>query len=163
MTQLEQSILDSDCEALVNTVNCEGVMGAGLALQFKNKYPEMFESYRKACANGKVSVGKMDVWRGEKIIINFPTKIEWRCPSQLWYITDGLHHLKYVIKLMKIQSIAIPALGCGLGGLSWSVVEPLIMQILGDLTVGDNKVRIDVYPPIPIPYTLHKGKAIRHG
>lgn len=115
-------IFDSGCEALVNAVNCIGVMGKGLAFQFKKRYPEMFQDYQKACRDG-LRPGQMHIWENEgKYIINFPTKDD-LSPSKLEYIRSGLIALAEVIKEKEIKSIAIPALGCGLGGLSWGQVQ----------------------------------------
>lgn len=138
------NIFDSDCEAIVNTVNCVGVMGKGLALQFKQRYPQMYASYRAACTKDQVSIGEMRVWYepNGKVIINFPTKIHWRNPSQLWFITEGLHDLKRVIRTLGLTSVAIPPLGCGNGGLDWTEVKSLIHAILGNLGI-----RVDIYPP----------------
>lgn len=126
------NILEADVEALVNTVNCVGVMGKGIALQFKNAFPDMYEGYRIACQNKQVVSGKMFCdWivtdNDEfKIVINFPTKRHWRDASRMEDIESGLRSLVEDLKQMKIRSIAIPPLGCGNGGLDWSVVCPMI-------------------------------------
>ena len=109
------NLLEADTEALVNTVNTEGVMGKGLALQFKKVFPEMFEEYKKACKNGEVTIGKMNIFRlasliCPKYIINFPTKINWRRSSHINYIKDCLSDLEKVLKTLNIQSLAIPPL-----------------------------------------------------
>lgn len=126
------NLLEADVEVLVNTVNCVGVMGKGIALQFKNSFPEMYEIYRSACKNKKVIPGQMwvdvviDHNNEFKIIINFPTKRHWRDASRIEDIESGLLSLIEAIKQMKIKSIAIPPLGCGNGGLDWTVVCPMI-------------------------------------
>jgi len=132
------SLLDADVEALVNTVNTVGVMGKGLALQFKRRFPSNFRVYAEACRRGKVQVGRMLVVEtrkhaGPRFIINFPTKKHWRDPSRLEYVRAGLVALIHEVKTRHIQSIAIPPLGCGNGGLAWLDVRPLIDQALCEL------------------------------
>jgi len=123
-------ILKSDCEALVNTVNCFGVMGKGLALQFKKAFPEMFLAYKRDCDFKKVKIGKMHVWKGEKKwIINFPTKYHWRYPSKMEWISEGLIDLVKVLRDNKIKSVAMPPLGCGFGGLHFYLVKKEIEKI----------------------------------
>lgn len=146
------NLLEADVEALVNTVNTEGVMGKGMALQFKKAFPEMFEEYRKACKAGEVMIGVMHVFRrnslaGPRYIINFPTKKQWREPSRLEYIQAGLDALAEEIKKLNIQSIAIPPLGCGFGGLNWKDVYPLIEKNLNQFP----GVCFQVYPPQDSP------------
>lgn len=142
------NILDSDTEAIVNTVNTVGVMGKGIALQFKKAYPNNYKSYSTACKNKEVEIGKMfitldsNISSGEKIIINFPTKQNWRNPSEYSFIEEGLDDLVKVIQNENIKSIAIPPLGAGNGGLKWEVVKKIIEEKLGDL---DTKVL--VYEP----------------
>ena len=128
-------IFRSKAEALVNPVNCVGVMGAGLALQFKWKYLDNFKLYEAACKQGEVVPGQMHVteppkrfgpMKNLKYIVNFPTKRHWKDESRLEDIQEGLKDLARVIQDKNIQSIAIPPLGCGLGGLNWKQVRPLI-------------------------------------
>lgn len=126
-------LLLAKVDALVNPVNCVGVMGKGLALQFKTQFPDNYLAYKTACSTYKVAVGKMFVWANPKgkdpqYIINFPTKIHWRNPSQLNYIITGLQDLLVVVNQLDIKSIAIPRLGCGNGSLYWKDVEPLIVN-----------------------------------
>jgi len=136
-------LLSSDVEAIVNTVNCVGVMGRGIALQFKKKFPDNFKFYENACKNNEVVLGKMLVFQTDelfnpKYIINFPTKKHWRGKSKIEDIELGLDDLLNAIQKYDIKSIAIPPLGCGLGGLDWSVVKPLIerkLSILDEVTV----------------------------
>jgi O-acetyl-ADP-ribose deacetylase (regulator of RNase III) len=131
-------ILDADTEAIVNPVNTVGVMGTGLALQFKRKYPKMFREYLSACRRGELKVGRVLVHsvRGyPRLVVNFPTKRDWRDPSQLEWIEWGLADLQALIGELTIRSIAIPPLGCGHGGLGWSDVRKLIEQRLGDMDV----------------------------
>ncbi len=142
------NILDSEAQALVNTVNTMGIMGKGIALQFKKAYPNNYKSYERACKNEGVEVGKMFVTldrnttSDEKTIINFPTKKNWRRPSEYKYIEDGLDNLIEVINARKIKSIAMPPLGAGNGGLSWENVKKLIEHKLGHLDID-----IYVYEP----------------
>lgn len=135
-----QNIFNLNTEAVINTVNCVGVMGKGLALQFKQKFPENFKVYKKKCINGEINIGKMFIFNNglinkPKFIINFPTKKHWREKSQLAYIEKGLQDLKKVIIDYKIKSISIPPLGCGLGGLKWKDVKNLIIESLSDLDI----------------------------
>lgn len=143
------NILDSNAQALINTVNTMGIMGKGIALQFKKAYPNSYKAYVKASKNEEVKVGKMFVTfdsntiTGERIIIiNFPTKTTWRKPSEYKYIEDGLEDLVEVINNKQIKSIAIPPLGSGNGGLNWEKVKKLIEQKLGHLDID-----IYVYEP----------------
>jgi O-acetyl-ADP-ribose deacetylase (regulator of RNase III) len=142
------NILESGAQALVNTVNTMGVMGKGIALQFKKAYPNNYKAYEKACKNNELQVGKMfvtvdsNISSGERIIINFPTKTNWKKPSEYKYIEDGLQNLVEVIHAKKIKSIAIPPLGAGNGGLNWKKVKEIIEQKLEHLNVD-----IYVYEP----------------
>lgn len=133
------NLLQAQVDALVNTVNTVGVMGKGLALQFKNAFPENFAAYERACKTGEVAVGRMFVVRrlaSPRFIINFPTKKHWKQPSRVEYIRDGLRDLAEQIRRLEIKSIAIPPLGCGNGGLTWSEVKPLILDSLAGLPLG---------------------------
>ena len=132
------SLLAQDVDALVNTVNTQGVMGKGIALQFKRAWPAMFKEYAAACKRGEVTPGRMHVWptgslAGPRYIINFPTKRQWREPSRLDDIEAGLAALTEVVRDLGITSIAVPPLGCGNGGLSWADVEPRIVQSMEPL------------------------------
>ena len=144
----EGNILDSKADALINTVNTVGVMGKGIALQFKKAFPNNFNSYQKACKDGLVDIGRVFVSKdssltsGEKYIINFPTKTHWRRPSEYDYIKSGLSDLKRVIKEYNIQSLAIPPLGAGNGGLNWEIVKELIITYL-----ENESIEIIVYEP----------------
>ncbi len=128
-------LLKSDAEALVNTVNCEGYMGKGIAYQFKLQFPENNADYVKACHHGELRPGVLHHFteRG-KIIINFPTKNKWREKSKMEYIENGLDALIDLIRLLGIQSVAIPPLGSGNGGLVWPEVKKLITRKLHDLS-----------------------------
>ena len=132
------NLLEANTEALVNTVNTVGVMGKGIALQFKEAFPENFRSYQQAVRQGQVQIGSVLVvpitqMNGTRFVINFPTKEHWKSPSRLTYIEQGLDDLVYVLNTYDIHSIALPPLGCGNGGLNWQDVKPLIEQKLGNL------------------------------
>lgn len=132
------NLLNADVEALVNTVNCVGVMGKGIALQFKRAFPENFGAYRRACDAGEVRPGRMHVFEttslaNPRLVINFPTKRHWRGNSRLEDIESGLKALVAVIRERGIRSIGIPPLGCGLGGLDWRVVRPMIEEAMKEV------------------------------
>lgn len=156
-------LIESNAHALVNTVNTVGVMGKGVALKFKEKFPENYEKYRSACKRNQIKIGKMffvkveqaqrdflahpvepnTTTRNPKWIINFPTKEHWRSPSRIEWIETGLLDLKRGIKERKeIRSVAIPQLGCGNGGLDWKKVEPLICDAFKDLVEVDVTIHI---------------------
>src|SRR6266478_1343905 len=142
------NLLDSDAEALVNTVNTVGVMGKGVALMFKEAYPENFKAYEDACRAKQVQIGKMFVTErrqmfGPKWIINFPTKAHWRFPSKMEWIVQGLDDLKLVIREKGVKSVALPPLGAGNGGLNWKDVRPKIEEALAVLSGVD----VIVYEP----------------
>jgi O-acetyl-ADP-ribose deacetylase (regulator of RNase III) len=145
-------ILRADAEALVNTVNCVGIMGRGIALQFKNDFPENFKAYEAACAREEVQPGKMFVFEtrtltNPKFIINFPTKRHWRGKSRMEDIESGLKALVEEIRERCIRSIAIPPLGSGLGGLNWADVRPRIVAALDKL----DDLNVIVYEPNSAP------------
>jgi O-acetyl-ADP-ribose deacetylase (regulator of RNase III) len=147
-------VLETDAEALVNTVNCVGVMGRGVALQFKNAYPENFKVYKRACDRGEVQPGRMLVFEtghltNPKYIINFPTKRHWRGKSRMEDIESGLKALVEEIRTRHITSIAVPPLGSGLGGLNWRDVRLRIEKALSDL----EGVRVLVFEPHAGPDT----------
>lgn len=141
----------SGAQILVNAVNTRGVMGAGLARQFKQRYPTMFAVYRDRCQLGLVRIGAIDVHVVESesssrvIIANFPTKEHWRDPSKLQWIESGLVALRQVIVETEARSIAVPPLGCGLGGLDWSEVSDRIVRSL--TSVAEAGVDVLVHPP----------------
>lgn len=142
-------IFKSDCEAITNTVNCVGAMGAGLALAFKRRYPEMYKEYVEVCNKGELRPGKMHIWENPtgnpKYIINFPTKDDFRKDSEMEYIINGLVALKDEIRARGIKSIAIPALGSGLGNLPWDAVKAHIKNF--ELMLPE-VVRVVVYEPL---------------
>ncbi|WP_421621801.1 type II toxin-antitoxin system antitoxin DNA ADP-ribosyl glycohydrolase DarG [Alkalilimnicola ehrlichii] len=142
------NLLDADVEALVNTVNTVGVMGKGVALMFKEAFPENFRAYQAACKNREVVPGRMFVHErsallGPRWIINFPTKQHWRGKTRMEWIDSGLRDLERVIRVNGIRSIALPPLGCGNGGLPWAQVRPRIESALRDL----QDVRVVVFEP----------------
>lgn len=138
---IKGNLLESEAEALVNTVNTVGVMGKGIALQFKNQFPENYKTYYKACKNNELNIGDLlvteeySLLNGKKIIINFPTKTDWRKPSEYAYVEKGIIKLVDLIKEKDIKSIAIPPLGAGNGGLDWIKVRHLMEFYLRDLDI----------------------------
>lgn len=131
-------LLEANVDALVNAVNCVGVMGRGIALQFKRAWPEMFEVYRAEAAANRVVPGRIQVWptgrlQGPRFILNFPTKRHWQDPSRLEDIDAGLIDLVAQIRELGIGSIAVPSLGAGNGGLDWAVVRPRVVRALEPL------------------------------
>jgi O-acetyl-ADP-ribose deacetylase (regulator of RNase III) len=139
-------LFTSGADALVNTVNCEGVMGGGIALSFKKKYPEYYNDYKNICDQKREEIGFVRLYPEVGLvegIINFPTKDKVQDPSLIGYIELGLNSLRYMLSYWNIRSVAIPALGCGLGGLDWRDVKPLIEKELWDLDTS-----IMVYEPL---------------
>jgi O-acetyl-ADP-ribose deacetylase (regulator of RNase III) len=143
------NLLEAPAEALVNTVNTVGVMGKGIALQFRQAYPEMYRAYEKACKDGEVRLGEVQTFDlgglagSPRWLINFPTKGHWRAASRLADIETGLVDLVAKIRKLNIRSIAVPPLGCGNGGLDWKVVRPLIENAFADLP----DVRVLLFEP----------------
>ena len=145
ITYTTGNIFDSGAECLVNTVNCEGYMGKGIAYQFKLRYPENNKDYVRACKSGELRIGTIH-WFTEdgKLIVNFPTKNKWREKSQMSYVEGGLDLLVELIKDKEVTSIAIPPLGCGNGGLVWGEVKQVVEKKLNPI-IG--KCDITVYEP----------------
>ena len=143
-------LFEAPTEALVNTVNTVGVMGKGLALEFKRRYPDNYRSYVRACARGEVQIGRIFVHdRGPfaghpRYILNFPTKRHWRERSRIEYVREGLKDLKRVLRSLGIRSVAVPPLGAGLGRLPWEKVRAEIESALGDV----EDVEVWVYEPL---------------
>jgi len=137
ITYVRTNIFESNAQVLVNTVNTVGVMGKGLAKEFKRLYPEMFKTYQKFCEEGILTVGKLQVYKTpNKWILNFPTKANWRSPSKLEYIEQGLQKFVDNYERLGVKSVAFPMLGCGNGGLSWEdEVKPLMQKYLSDLPI----------------------------
>ena len=133
---VEGDLLEADVEAWVNPVNCVGVMGRGLAAQFKKAYPDMFASYRAAAKAGEVSPGVLHVYElddARGFVVNLPTKRHWRAKARLEDVDAGLAALATWARARGVASLAVPRLGCGLGGLDWEVVRPRIQGALGAL------------------------------
>jgi O-acetyl-ADP-ribose deacetylase (regulator of RNase III) len=139
------NLLEDTSESIVNTVNCEGYMGKGIAYQFKLKYPENNKDYVRACKSKELRIGTIHSFKeAGKIIINFPTKDKWRKNSEISYIKIGLDLLNDYIIQNNIKSIAIPPLGCGNGGLNWTEIKPLILD---KLQTASNSCLITLYEP----------------
>ena len=138
------NIFESKCQAIINTVNCEGKMGKGLAYQFKKKFPEMEQDYVEVCLKGELYPGKLHIYQEKNfLIINFPTKNKWREKSKIEYIIIGLRKLKEEIIKIGIKSVAIPPLGAGNGGLNWNEVKSEINKELLDM----KNIVFEVYEP----------------
>jgi O-acetyl-ADP-ribose deacetylase (regulator of RNase III) len=142
------NILNSGCYALINTVNTVGVMGKGIALQFKKEFPHNYTVYLQACHDHSLKIGNLLIVKdaslvmGERLIINFPTKTHWRLPSDYNFIEQGLLALANLIITQQIKTIALPALGCGNGGLDWTIVSDMILKHLSHI-----EAEIEVYQP----------------
>lgn len=136
LTYIKGDLFSSPAQVLVNTVNTVGVMGRGIALEFKNRYPEMFKIYQKKCENKSIDIGKLFLWKKEeKWVLLFPTKKHWRYPSQIAYIEEGLKKFANIYDKLGIESIAFPRLGCGNGGLDWNEVRPIMEKYLKNLPI----------------------------
>jgi len=144
IAMLAGDILRSEAQTLVNPVNCAGAMGKGVALQFRRRFPLMYDDYRMRCARGLVRLGEPYLYRGPlpPWIVNFPTKAHWRSRAQLASIRAGLEYLRLSYQSWAITSLAVPALGCGEGGLHWSDVEPVLLHSLERFLIP-----IEVYLP----------------
>jgi len=153
------NLLEADVEALVNTVNTVGVMGKGIALMFKERFPSNMKAYAEACKAKQVQTGKMFITEtgeliGARWIVNFPTKQHWRSNSKMQWVVDGLADLRRFIEENQVRSIDIPPLGSGNGGLDWVHVKPQIEQALGDL----EDVNIIIYEPSHTYQNVAKAK-----
>lgn len=135
-------IFDSGADALVNPVNCVGVMGKGLALEFKNRFPEMYEEYKDLCSKKVMTIGYIHVWKGLRTVLNVPTKYHWRHSSNLEDIAHISRHLRTLAEENNLKSVAVPALGCGLGNLKWEDVKPILEEEL-----KQSPVQFYLYPP----------------
>ena len=146
---VQGDLLASGCEALVNPVNCVGVMGKGLALEFRHRFPANFEAYRDACAMRQVRPGRcfvFDAGAGRpRFVVNFPTKLHWRDRSRIEDIAAGLDDLAGILDRRAILSVAVPPLGCGLGGLPWPRVQSLLIERLAPC----EGVSIVIHEPVP--------------
>ena len=146
------NLIASDAEAIVNTVNCVGVMGKGIALQSKKAFPQNYDAYAKACIRREIAPGEVFVFEtkqmlGPKYIINFPTKRHWKDRSRYEDIAVGLIALAKEIRQLNVKSIAIPPLGCGLGGLDWKRVRPMIQETLSQFP----EVEVNLFEPVGTP------------
>jgi len=156
ITFLTGNILESEAEALVNTVNCEGFMGKGLAYQFKKSFPKTNKSYVQMCNKNELFPGKMHYFReNNKLIINFPTKDKWRKKSEIDYIDKGMNSLIKVIEENNLKSIAIPPLGSGNGGLEWKEVKDIIWKYVYPVS---KDIDIYIYEP-SLNYKVQTKKA----
>lgn len=133
----EGTVFNSGAKALVNTVNTVGVMGAGIALEFKLRFPDMYIDYKRKCDEGKFKVGKIDYFRidNSNIVVNFPTKAHFKYPSKMIWIEKGLQNFIDTYKEHDIESIAFPKLGAGNGGLNWEKVKQVMEEYLKDLDI----------------------------
>ena len=163
MVKIERgkTIFESSAQTLVNTINCVGVMGKGLALEFKNRYPAMFDKYKSFCDKGVFKPGVLWIYKAEdgKWILNFPTKIDWRNPSEMSYIEEGLKKFVEIWKEKGITSVAFPLLGCTNGGLNPDEVIPLMEKYLNqceglDVTIYDDREPVVEEPELPTPAEL---------
>jgi len=145
------NIFESNAQVLVNTVNTVGIMGKGLAKEFKRIYPDMFNSYQKYCENGVFTIGKLQIYKtSNKWVMNFPTKENWRNASKVEYIELGLHKFVEQYQIQGIKSVSFPMLGCGNGGLNWeTVVKPLMNKYLKNLPIDIfiHTAEIDKFTP----------------
>ena len=145
-------LLKEETDAIVNTVNCVGIMGKGIALQFKQRWPQNYKAYAAACARKEITPGKMFIydggeWAKPRFIINFPTKIHWRGDSEIEFIEKGLHDLILQVKRLGIKSLSLPPLGCGNGGLDWDTVKSLIVDAFGAYP----EIQVDLFEPKGAP------------
>lgn len=162
ITESRGNLLAAEADALVNTVNTEGVMGKGIALQFKRAYPEMFEAYARAAKSGELALGRVHVWStgsldGPRFVLNFPTKGHWRSRSRLTDVDTGLADLVRLVRELGIRSVAVPPLGCGNGGLAWADVEPRIRAAFAD--VPDVEVLLFAPGDVPLAGEMHTATA----
>ena len=150
ITYVKGNIFNSPAKVLVNTVNTVGVMGKGVALEYKKRYPDMFECYKGLCEMKQLDIGNLYLWKkSEKWVLLFPTKKHWRNPSKLDYIEKGLKKFEENWDKVGSNTIAFPRLGCGNGGLDWTDVKPLMEKYLGKLPM-QIFVYVDNYEdPIP--------------
>lgn len=141
---VDGNIFESKCKTLVNPVNCVGVMGAGLAKEFKRIYPKMYSDYKRRCRFGEVFPGEPYLFQNNDgtSILNFPTKYHWRFSSTLSYVAKGLDWFVNNYERLSITSIAFPALGCGKGGLNWEVVKKTMDKYLSEIPIP-----VEIYIP----------------
>lgn len=154
LTYHRTSLLESQAQTIVNTVNTVGVMGKGLAWELKKRHPEMFKAYKKICEERLLDIGRLWLWRGPaQWVLNFPTKKHWRRPSELSFIEAGLEKFASEYEKQGIREIAFPRLGCGNGGLDWDTVQPIMHKYLADLPI-----RIYIHDfDVDLGFPEHKG------
>ena len=144
--EITGNIFDSKCQTIVNTVNCMGVMGKGIALEYKKRFPQMYEQYKQFCDNGDIKPGYLWLWtKSTPWVLNFPTKQHWRYPSRIEYIEIGMKKFSEKYKKKNIVSIAFPEIGASLGGLRWEDVKKVMYKYLEPLQ--DLKVEIYHFDP----------------
>ncbi len=140
--EIKGNIFNSKCQTLVNTVNCVGVMGKGIALECKLRFPGLFEKYKEFCDTKKIRPGILQLWKNSKPwVLNFPTKMHWKDPSKIEYLKSGLEKFKYEYQDKEITSIAFPLLGASLGGLPEDLVKKTMINYLGEL----KNIEIEIY------------------
>lgn len=137
------NIFNSQCQTIVNTVNCVGVMGKGLALEMKKRYPDMFDRYKDYCTKGLIDIGKLWLYKhsDEKWILNFPTKKDWRNKSEYEYIEEGMKKFVETYKEKDIKTIAFPMLGCSNGGLD----KEIVLQIMTKYLIKCDNIIVEIY------------------
>lgn len=147
---IQRNLFDSPAQVLVNTVNTVGVMGKGIAKEFKKRYPQMFDIYKQKCLDKEFNIGNLFYYKSEdKWILNFPTKTDWRKPSRLSYIEEGLKKFRETYNDVGVNSIAFPKLGCGNGRLAWQEVMPLMEKYLHDLPIDIYIYLSNIEPVVP--------------
>lgn len=149
--ETDSDIFNTTCKAVVNPVNCNGVSGKGLALDFRQRYPENYEVYRIACKSNYLKIGVVLPYVTETglVIYNFPTKNNWWQPAEFSYIQEGLDDLIFLLSYMNISSVAIPAIGCGLGSLSWDMVkQEIIRKFVNARSELPHFQRLELYRPL---------------
>lgn len=138
----DRNIFDSQCDVIVNTVNCVGVMGKGIALEMKKRYPDMFVKYKEYCEKGLIDIGKLWLWKGkDKSILNFPTKKHWKEKSDYSYIEEGMKKFRETYQLKGIRTIAFPMLGCSNGGLD----KDIVLEIMAKHLVKCDDLIVEIY------------------
>ena len=137
----DKNIFNTECEVIVNAVNCVGIMGKGIALQVKTKYPEVFKRYKNICDKNMLKPGLLQIVKtNDKTILNFPTKMHWKNNSKIEWVEEGLMKFVESYKERGIKSIAFPPLGCGNGNLNWEEVKLLMLKYLNNLDI-----KIEIY------------------
>lgn len=154
ITYIQGNLFESPAQVLTNTINCAGAMGAGIALEFKKLFPAMHQDYLLRCKNGEVRPGIPYLWENDSVqILNFPTKRHWKENSRMEDIEQGLAYLVNNYQKLGIATLALPPLGCGLGGLSWGDVRPIVEKHLGEI----QDLEVFVYEPRAGASSANKG------